>query len=42
MKSRDLIHLVGVTLLLLEIQVGLTCLGEQTPPRLWQNGTELS
>lgn len=42
MKSRHLISLVVVALLLSEIQVGLACLGKQSPPRLWQNGTDLS
>lgn len=42
MKSRYLISLVGLALLLSETQVSLSCLGKQTPPMLGQNGTDLS
>lgn len=42
MKSRYLISLVGLALLLSETQVSLSYLGKQTPPMLGQNGTDLS
>lgn len=41
-KFRHLMRLVELALLLSGIQVNLSCLEEETPPRLGQNGTDSS